>query len=268
MTKESGSKACDQTSLEGGLENNHTLPSSRTTKIFASELNTSRNEKCTACSICRKVFTKVSNLNRHEKVSHKGMRYLCDRCDHMFTCKSALKRHMRITHEGLRCDVCYSIFVSPEQMVVHSCLGKRVDTKTAQCSECGKSFSCLSNLNKHRRVTHLGITYPCSVCAKRLRSQESVVEHCRTAHGVYAFTKCGENEESFVFPFLKGKSTQPVCCGHCSKFFSSSSNLTKHIRVVHNNERWSCGQCDQRFTCNALLLRHQQTVHSQQTYRY
>lgn len=244
------------------------------------------------CGHCGKTFSRLSNLSRHVKVSHTGKRFLCLVCERNFTSKEGLVHHVRITHEKLRCDVCFQVFDSILAKDSHECPGKQKSVFSVCCSICNKTFSCQSNLNKHKQVAHFGRMFTCATCFKVLRSKESMVEHNRSAHGQFLCTKCSNaffSEEAFVqhvaekHHFLisidmantKRETTgernlfktmrkhYPVSCDRCGKLFSTKSNVTKHIRVIHDKEMRNCQQCPDEYLHDKELHRLSTTIPNQ-----
>ncbi|VDM33029.1 unnamed protein product [Hydatigera taeniaeformis] len=81
-----------------------------------------------------------------------------------------------------------------------------------QCSECQKSFSRNSDLQKHIDAVHKGLRpYECATCQKRFSQKSSLKRHREAVHeGIKAFQ-----------------------CSHCSARFSYDVHLKRHIRAKH-----------------------------------
>lgn len=254
------------------------------------------------CPDCGKIFSSLSNLYRHQKVSHSGLRYSCASCGKKFTCRISLQRHERVVHEGLRCNTCQRIFASELMKMEHRCPGSHRE-KSVTCQICGSSFSCTSNLNKHVRLLHADnmtdelsgavSRQACQFCPRRFESAEELVNHAHSVHS--ACSKCGEtllpdlnlsehlavcsgafNNGSMTKLQTKHKlrkmidqpkSRQPINCLHCDKVFSTSSNLRKHIRVIHDNMRFECNVCSRAYACKEQLAQHVVKVHQGLMYR-
>ena len=118
-------------------------------KLTATRRGASKDSQL--CPKCSKVFSSLSNLYRHMKIAHQGHRYQCEDCDKRFTCNDSLQRHIRIVHEDLRCRDCFIIYHSRTDLDSHPCPGSKA-TDGATCPQCGKTYSCSSNLNKHIKV--------------------------------------------------------------------------------------------------------------------
>ena len=252
------------------------------------------NQKCPDCG---KIFSSLSNLYRHQKVSHSGLRYSCASCGKKFTCRISLQRHERVVHEGLRCDTCQRIFTSELHKAEHQCPGLRRE-KSVACKICGSSFSCTSNLNKHVRLLHANnmteFRHTCQFCQRKFETIEEFVDHVQSVHS--ACSNCGEtlasdlnlsdhlavcmgtgNHGSVTTLQTKhrlqrtvdqSKSRQPLSCLHCNKVFSTSSNLRKHIRVIHDNMRFECKPCSKAYACKEQLAQHVAKVHQGLMYRW
>lgn len=49
---------------------------------------------------CPKSFSKISNMNEHYKIAHKGRRFICEYCTNEHTTKFTLERHIKSKHPG------------------------------------------------------------------------------------------------------------------------------------------------------------------------
>ena len=95
--------------------------------IFADGRPSNQDQLTHKCSICRKTFSSVSHLSRHEK-THMGEKpYKCEMCGKCFVDPSVLRRHRKI-HTG---------------------------EKPHSCDMCGKKFCERCKINLHRVITHI-----------------------------------------------------------------------------------------------------------------
>ena len=53
-------------------------------------------------------------------------------------------------------------------------------------------------------------------------------------------------------------------CDICEKILSEKGNLTRHIKLIHNDNKiyYKCEQCDKQFSQNCDLNRHIKNSHS------
>ena len=72
------------------------------------------------------------------------------------------------------------------------------------CSQCTKSFSNKSNLNRHFNSTHC---FPCKVCKQKFVDKSMMEAHYKHEH--------------------------LINCNVCGKIFSNRSNLNRHIKTAH-----------------------------------
>ena len=64
---------------------------------------------------------RASDVTRHIKLKHLGVRFDCKKCEARFTDKKNLVRHEQSRHEGIKyeCDVCGKMFSQKSHMTMH-----------------------------------------------------------------------------------------------------------------------------------------------------
>ncbi|CAE7938669.1 Znf787, partial [Symbiodinium sp. KB8] len=123
-------------------------------------------------------------------------------------------------------------------------LGKgEVVAGTHACPDCDKSFSSLTDLERHMRTVHLGEKpHACPQCDKCFSRAHHLKQHMRAVH-------LGE---------------KPHACRECSQLFSRARDLEQHMRAVHLGEKpHTCEHCDARFTQANHLKAHIECYHTE-----
>ena len=87
----------------------------------------------------------------HEGNSHP---FSCEfpNCGLKFDRKSQLRYHVERNHENVvkfTCDVCHKGFYKESDFKLHT--DRHTGNKKYKCSQCDKSFTHVSNLNRHKR---------------------------------------------------------------------------------------------------------------------
>jgi len=79
------------------------------------------NENKYPCDKCNYIASNVSDLKKHVKSIHEGVKYPCNQCSSKFTDQSSLRQHIRSIHEGVHyaCDQCSSKFTKMFKLKQH-----------------------------------------------------------------------------------------------------------------------------------------------------
>lgn len=106
------------------------------------------------CPICEKSYATASTLRTHMSFHNNERPYNCEECMKRFRTPVQLSVHMRV-HTGERpykCkfDKCFREFAHRETLLTHESI--HTGYKRFLCISCGDRFSCISNLQSHRRA--------------------------------------------------------------------------------------------------------------------
>ena len=100
------------------------------------------------------------------------------------------------------------------------------------CEFCGKTFSNLRNLTKHRKI-HAIEAYTCDQ-----RGKSFTTKHYLSAH-------------------MKRHLKKEHLCPHCGKQYFSRSGLINHIRYKHTDAGHACSICNKQLKDKYALRRHE-----------
>ena len=103
------------------------------------------------CDTCHKTFPSLKRANEHRK-SCGGED--CIRCGKNFSSLKTMKEHYYAKHtEKFKCIHCGKCFGGSSKLTRHMVVHD--DSKNVTCSECGKKFSRIDYLNKHKKQVHI-----------------------------------------------------------------------------------------------------------------
>ena len=114
--------------------------------------------------------------------------------------------------------------------------------------QCDKTFSQLSDKNKHERIHTNEKPYKCAYCDKsfsQLRYKDNPGDNHERIHTKKQPYQCAYCDKSFShlsgrtqheIIHTKEKSEKPYQCSYCDKTFSQPSNKTTHERI-HTKEK-------------------------------
>ena len=244
------------------------------------------------CDLCQKTFPLKSKILRHINGKHSSHRpFKCSSCPKAFKYKCDLKIH-QLNHQDLdssllhHCDKCEYRTKTKNNLKTHY-IRKHTDEFKFACEHCGKQFKIEwdlkfhlethgnsqhmcdvcgrfyrsdYSLNKHRRVAHVNeYKFQCSVCNKRLLTQDNLDSHMLQHNRTYECMECGK--KFATKRYLSTHATthtgiKPYSCYMCNKTFRTSHMRNMHL-ITHSAERpHVCDLCGQAFKRRYYMLEH------------
>merc|ERR1712130_377488 len=170
----------------------------------------------------------MGQLERHNQCnnhSHHNNEYFCDynECTKVFTSKWKLNKHKMSHYRLYKCIQCQKRFSSAKHLRIHQ--RSHDNERNEKCRFCNKYFLDSSTLRNHIKCVHSeSIAYNpdlCRICYKSFVKRSLLRIHHST--------------------HLKRSQRRLLQCEICKneKTFTTQSNLNRHYKNMHANNRHS-----------------------------
>lgn len=220
-----------------------------------------QNERPYICTIddCQASYRRKDHLNRH-LLQHDGEKFKCpiENCNRDFSLKGNMTRHVKEFHNK---DSSTSVDVKIQKQHV--------------CPEtgCGKAFKFASKLEKHKdshvKLESIEVVCLYPGCMKSFTNLQCLRAHTKSCHQYVNCETCGKkqlrkNIKRHLRKHETGSSSEVFHCDYkdCSSTFSSKSNLCKHVKAVHLQDKpFKCGflDCGMRFSYKHVRDNHEKS---------
>ncbi|XP_068115436.1 zinc finger protein 773-like [Hyperolius riggenbachi] len=175
--------------------------------------------------------------------------------------------------KGFSCSECGKCFGCISELERHQ--RSHMGEKSYSCPECGKCFAQKSSLGKHKKYhtaeeQNGGRPHKCSECGKSFRLKLALAVHQRSHTGEKLFLcpECGKCflDKSNLRKHQQLHSGKKYSCSECGRQFNTKSSFWKHQRNHIGINPYSCSECGKGFNYQSDLLRHQQTHTGEKPY--
>ena len=187
-------------------------------------------------------------MDRHagfrKKMLKKGVHSsVCSLCNQNRFTEFTLRMHLRKEHNYKFCKFCSGIFDSETSLTEHLC-----PLRNIKCELCSKTFKTVSGWNSHFVKVHEGVGVVCDICGKEFSFVNNLRRHKKYRHplsvgevGAIPCHTCGKlskNRESAREHFRRIHTTKHRSdpCKFCKRVFYSNWSLKLHTRNVHRDE--------------------------------
>jgi len=205
-------------------------------------------EKPYRCSHCDFTSNSFDNLRQHMQASHSvERRYKCPLCDWKFKTRGDLKRHLVSKHDRKMCSRCDMLFENNELLKSH--MQEHNNGPSDPCPHCNKTFSNDGNLIRHIRSHDRRRS--CTECSKTFFSEDAYKKHLER------HSKRSEKVSTSNSKVLSANDDAEnlFVCNECGKKFRTKNILLYHM-CSHVQKPYGCCNCGSKFKHSTSLQNH------------
>ncbi|XP_050077849.1 zinc finger protein 708-like [Anopheles maculipalpis] len=192
----------------------------------------------------------------------------CEICYHTYTTKWGVVAH-RSTKTMLnhQCAYCGVLYGSIHPLRYHE---YKHTNHTFDCNICGKIFFKSCHLKRHQGSVHvepnLRTKYSCNVCGVRVNTTAYLKTHMKlhSTEKPFVCKLCGASfklKMYLTWHMIKHRGVHK--CMECEMTFKAQSELQDHSHVHEGTRPFSCSLCNGKYTTSKNLTRHMRKKHAQ-----
>lgn len=246
------------------------------------------------CHECSKAFGRSDHLRRHMMLVHSSIEekasYPCSSCNSVFMSPTSLRRHIKRSHDTpYICEVCGNLFPSATSLQRHTLRqhltaeipfpNRTEDSNSKQCwyvcradpMLCSAAFLSYPGLVRHIKSKHWSSS---NEPQPLIHNQGQCIISNDNSQNQCIYTlpneaNVGHNENDPLLNNTIGENKDSdIDCSYrcpypdCGRFYSSKSNVRKHIQVSHcNSKPYECHLCPKKYGYRTPYIRHMKNSH-------
>ncbi|KXJ70473.1 hypothetical protein RP20_CCG023377, partial [Aedes albopictus] len=161
-------------------------------------------------------------------------------------------------HNFYQCPECRIVLRSHELWETHK--ARHASEKRYTCEVCSKQFRSSSTLRIHQRTHTNERPYVCEICNKSFVQSTNLVYHMNVHQNIrnYPCDQCpykARNKNDLNLHKRTHSGARPYICEYCECTFTTSSNLSKHIKRRHIGEK-NFKVCSKAFRTHSQIKAH------------
>lgn len=218
------------------------------------------NDSC-ASKKKQRIYTCSVKVDKNKRIIKRNLKRLprsfnCEKCSYVAGVRSNLNRHVREIHSGIRhcCSKCDKSFKGKHDAKMHEMYGH---SSVLQCIECDKTFSSVSGLRNHIKIIHKkSALYDCPHCDMKFYYKSHYYGHLNKHLDVKPFS-CQKCDKPFRY--------KVACRLHEKTCFSESYYKTHHADgsvKVSAKSKILCDICGMELKSKSSLKMHRYYTHS------
>ncbi|XP_037827216.1 zinc finger protein 583-like [Lucilia sericata] len=133
------------------------------------------------------------------------------------------------------------------------------------CSICARELKSLPSLHQHMKIHNEQPAYQCNICQKTFNQKAHYLYHMNRHNNIRNF-KCTECDKTFIAKtdlkvhMRTHTGDRPYVCNICGKDYLMMEHLKTHL-LTHTEQYFQCDICNHKFATHKTLRMHVRTIH-------